>query len=84
MFVTSAPEVVVPGILNLLDMITHDCLRLPHLSLAQSDVDGKLDLRRQPEFGFTVRMRNVHVYSCFFSREEEQSELSVPYDGWCH
>ena len=71
MFVTSASKVLVPGILNLLDVLAHDCLRLSYLSLTQADVVSKFDLRRQPKFGFAVWVRDMYVYPCFFSRKEE-------------
>ena len=52
--VTSAAKVVVPGILDLLQVCIHNGLRLPKLRLGKTSVVGQSHLWCQPELRFTV------------------------------
>lgn len=61
-----------------------DSLRLANLRRREADVHGQVYARSEPEFGLAIRVGDMHVYPGFFAREEEQAELPVADDGWCH
>jgi len=84
MFVTSAAEVVVPSIFNFLQMGLNNALRIGELSRRQacrhSDVNGW----GQPELSLAIRMSHMYVDARLFTREEEETERTVPHYSWCH
>jgi len=51
--------------------------------LARRETNGCYDFNigADPEFGFTIRVRNVHVHSRFFPGEKEQAIRTDAQDG---
>jgi len=84
MFVTSTSEVAMPGIFDLLDVRFYDLLRLPELRGGQADVYGHVHARMKPKFRLTIRMCDVHMNSCLFARELEETERPITNDGRRH
>ncbi len=41
-------------------------------------------LRKKPELGLAVCMRNMHVNARLFARKEEEAKLTVTNNGWRH
>ena len=75
---------VIPGILDILKVRVHDCLGLTNLSCRKTGMVRQRYLRRKPELGLAVCMRNVHVNAGLFSRKKEETKLPVANNGWCH
>jgi hypothetical protein len=84
MLVTSAPEVVVPSIFNFLQMSLDDDLRIRELPRRQAGRRGDMNGWGQPELGLAIRMSHMYVDARLFTREEEQTERTVPHYSWCH
>ena len=64
---TSAAEMIVPRILNLLKVSHNDRLRLTKLRRRQPRVGGQGNLRRQPELCLTIRVGDVHMNTHLFT-----------------
>jgi hypothetical protein len=45
---------------------------------------GQSHLRRKPELGFAINVRNMHMNTRLFTRKEEETKLTVANNGWCH
>ena len=59
-------------------------LRFAELTGRKTSGCGYRNLWSEPEFCLAIRMRHVNVDSGFFSREEEQPELTIADDRGCH
>ena len=59
-------------------------LCLTNLRGREADVHSQVYAWCEPEFCLAVRVRDMHVNASLFPREEEQTELAVTGDGWCH
>jgi len=66
MLVTSTPEVLVPGMDELIPMLLHDGLDPTQLLRIDSGVFSQQNMRFQPEFRFTVPTNHMHVKPDFF------------------
>src|SRR5437870_2587011 len=77
MWVTSAAEVLVPGIVDLLKMPIDDPLGVSELACRQAGLRRQFDSRREPEFRLAVGMRHVHMHSRLFARKEEEPIRTV-------
>jgi hypothetical protein len=57
-----------------------------HLPIAESSIrrGGDVNGRRQPEFGLTVRMRDMNMNSQLFSGKEEESKGTIANDRRSH
>ena len=69
---------------NLLNMCLDNHLRVIALSGRQTCMVRQANLRREPELGLAIRVRNVDMDARFFAGEEKESELSVSYNCGCH
>ena len=83
MLVTSAAEVMVPGIFDFLDMRLDDRLRVGDLAGRQARGGSEVNDGRKPELGLTIGVRYVNVDASLFVGEEEQSEWSITDDSGC-
>ena len=84
MWVTSAAKVVVPGILNLLEVRRHNGLRLANLHSGKARMVGQNHLRCQPELGLTVSMCNMNMDTRLLTRKEKEVKRTVTNNGGCH
>src|SRR5215212_4333544 len=72
MLVTSASEVAVPGVSDLI-FVLHDQLANPtQVAVAELVVPRELDLGLKPEFGFTIRRQDVDMHPGLLPGEEKE------------
>ena len=65
-------------------MLVYHALGVGQLARAEPDLFCQLNARGEPEFGFTIRVSNMHVHSRLFARKEEEAEgANTKYRG-CH
>ena len=65
-------------------MRVHNGFRLTNLSHGKTSMVSQRHLRKKPELGLAVWMRNMHVNARLFARKEEEAKLTVTNNGWCH
>lgn len=68
---TSTAEVEIPGIFYFLDVCIDDSVRLRDLTRGQAGRCCKANLRRKPEFSFTVGMCDVNMDARLLTGEEK-------------
>jgi hypothetical protein len=71
MLVTSATEVFIPGIADLVKVQVYHSFRFGELVRGETNLGCQLDTRGKPELGLTIRVGDMHVQSRFFTGEEE-------------
>ena len=84
MLVTSTAEVMVPGLLDLLDVFGDDRLRRCDLARRQTGGCRDMNGRGEPELRFTVRVRDMDVDAGLLPGEEKQAEGAISNDCWHH
>jgi hypothetical protein len=76
MFVTSAPEVLLPSVADFIVMLLDKSFRDPDLPGGHTGILRQFDCRFQPEFRLTALTLNMNVHSCFFAGKEIEAEPS--------
>ena len=84
MWVTSAAKVVVPGILDFLQVSIHNGLGLPNLQSRKTRMVGQNHLRGKPKLCFAIRVRNMDMDARLLPRKKEETKLTVANNGWGH
>jgi hypothetical protein len=67
MFVTSAPEVLLPSVADFIVMLLNESFRGPDLPRGHTGILRQFDCRFQPEFRLTALTVLMNVHSCFLA-----------------
>src|SRR5437870_3695130 len=84
MLVTSASEVTVPGICDLLLVLLDQLAGTPEILRGEAVASRQFDFRIEPELRLAVSGRDVDVQPRFLAGEEEEPEGPFAEHRWAH
>ena len=77
-------EVTVPAFSNFIVPLLDEVKEFVNFRIPHALVDGKLNCWLQPELGFAIGGRDIHMNPRFFSGEKEKPVLLVTKDRRTH